>query len=222
MRPPGRLEILTHLALDAYIMSQLNNNLTEEAEQFIRTLFQLSQTRYWVPQPINTQTETFTAEDLHRLPAPQFKQLCQTTLPLFLQLGDMLKDNAIFQNPSQHGQLDPLIQIAVALARLGSNGNGSAIARIQLIFGISYGTVIKYTQRTVHVLFKVRKSYIKWPTSPQHTESSQVMAREGFPGCIGFVDGTSLPFSQKPAMHGNQYYDRKKRYVPSFDRLSIV
>jgi hypothetical protein len=37
------------------------------------------------------------------------------------------------------------------------------------------------------------------------------MQEEGFPGCVGFVDGTTIPLSQKPPIDGNHYFDRKKR-----------
>ncbi|KNZ43968.1 hypothetical protein VP01_9664g1, partial [Puccinia sorghi] len=39
-----------------------------------------------------------------------------------------------------------------------------------------------------------------------------VMQEEGFPGFIGFVDGTTIHLSQKPPIEGNHYYYCKKRY----------
>jgi hypothetical protein len=39
------------------------------------------------------------------------------------------------------------------------------------------------------------------------------MRQEGFPGCVGFIDGTMIPLSQKPKINGEVYFDRKKRYV---------
>ncbi|KAF9282197.1 hypothetical protein BGZ74_002191, partial [Mortierella antarctica] len=36
----------------------------------------------------------------------------------------------------------------------------------------------------------------------------QVLAPEGLPGCVGFVDGTTLPLAQKPAADGETYHDR--------------
>lgn len=38
------------------------------------------------------------------------------------------------------------------------------------------------------------------------------MAAKGFKGCIGFIDGTTFPLSQKPAVDGECYFDRKSRY----------
>ena len=38
------------------------------------------------------------------------------------------------------------------------------------------------------------------------------MALEGFPGCVGFVDGTGIPLYQKPGFDGSTFYDRKGQY----------
>jgi hypothetical protein len=37
------------------------------------------------------------------------------------------------------------------------------------------------------------------------------MQEEGFPGCVGFVNGKIIPLSQKPPIDGNHYFDCKKR-----------
>jgi len=52
---------------------------------------------------------------------------------------------------------------------------------------------------------------LHWPSKQERLESSQVMQQEGFPGCVGFIDGTTIPLSQKPAQDGNHYFDCKKR-----------
>ncbi|ETL91013.1 hypothetical protein L917_10398 [Phytophthora nicotianae] len=36
------------------------------------------------------------------------------------------------------------------------------------------------------------------------------MTAEGFPGCVGFIDGTALPLSQRPAVDESSYRDQKK------------
>jgi hypothetical protein len=57
----------------------------------------------------------------------------------------------------------------------------------------------------------MRSRLASWPTTKEQLESSQVMQEEGFPGCVGFVNGTTIPLSQKPPIDGNHYIDRKKR-----------
>ena len=38
------------------------------------------------------------------------------------------------------------------------------------------------------------------------------MRKEGFPGCVGFVDGTTIPMFQRLGFDGEVFFDRKKRY----------
>ncbi|KNZ63487.1 uncharacterized protein VP01_1137g4 [Puccinia sorghi] len=42
------------------------------------------------------------------------------------------------------------------------------------------------------------------------TGQLSIMQDEGFPGCIGFVDGKTIPLSQKP-IDENRYFDCKNR-----------
>ena len=100
------------------------------------------------------------------------------------------------------------------MCRLGSNGNGAAIYRLQNLFRVGYGTINLYTSRVVKVIYELRFCLASWPTQEERQELSQVMQNEGFPGCIGFVDGTTIPLSQKPPVDGNHYFDRKKRSDP--------
>ena len=116
-----------------------------------------------------------------------------------------------FQNSSQNKQRNPAIQLAVALSRLGSNGNGAALGKIGMLFGISHGAIVLYTQRVIQILMKLKRKVIVWPTIEQRREMSQVMQAEGFPGCIGFIDGSLIPLSQRPPNDGEAYFDCKKR-----------
>jgi hypothetical protein len=38
------------------------------------------------------------------------------------------------------------------------------------------------------------------------------MKNEGFVGCVGFVDGTTIPLFQRPGYDGEVFYDQKRRY----------
>ncbi|KNZ63056.1 hypothetical protein VP01_11934g2 [Puccinia sorghi] len=44
----------------------------------------------------------------------------------------------------------------------------------------------------------MKSQLASWPTQEEQVELSQVMQGEGFPGGIGFLDGTTIPLSQKP------------------------
>ncbi|MBW0576780.1 hypothetical protein O181_116495 [Austropuccinia psidii MF-1] len=64
------------------------------------------------------------------------------------------------------------------------NGNGASLGWIARSYGISQGRI----------------------------EISTSMELEGFPGCIGFLDGTTIPLFQRSGWDGEVYYDCKKRY----------
>lgn len=38
------------------------------------------------------------------------------------------------------------------------------------------------------------------------------MSLGGFPGCVGFIDGTTFPMYQRAGVDGETFFDRKKRY----------
>ncbi|CAH7675501.1 hypothetical protein PPACK8108_LOCUS10520 [Phakopsora pachyrhizi] len=118
-------------------------------------------------------------------PSPSnFKQLTRTTHIAF-------------------GKLSLEIQVAVGLSRLGSNGNGDSIGKIQMIFGAGEGTAVLYTKWGIQAIHNLKDYKVKWPSKEEQKESSQVMQLEGFPNCVRFVDGKSLTLSQKPALDGN-------------------
>ncbi|MBW0578116.1 hypothetical protein O181_117831, partial [Austropuccinia psidii MF-1] len=79
-----------------------------------------------------------------------------------------------------------------------------------MLFGISHGAIVLNTQSVIHKLMKFQRKVIVWPTIEQQRETSQVMQAEGFPGCIGFIDGSLIPLSQHPPNPGEAYFDHKK------------
>lgn len=82
---------------------------------------------------------------------------------------------------------------------------------MQAIFQIGTGTSTLFTKRVVKALLGVLREWIVWPDVERRREIGRVMREEGFPGCVGFIDGTTIPLSQKPAIDGEVYFDRKKR-----------
>ncbi|MBW0481494.1 hypothetical protein O181_021209 [Austropuccinia psidii MF-1] len=153
----------------------------------------------------------YTMNDLQTLSSERFRQLCRTNHDSFEKLVSQIQDDQSFQNSSQNKKRNPAIQLAVALSRLGSNENGDALGNTGMLIGISHGAIVLYTQTFIRILMKLKPKIIVWPTIEQHKEMSQVMQVEGFPGCIGFIDGSLIPLSQRPPNDGEAYFDRKKR-----------
>jgi hypothetical protein len=74
------------------------------------------------------------------------------------------------------------------------------------------GTVVKVTRRVIEAINAHLPEYIRWPDQERRKEISQVLKEEGFEGCVGFVDGTTIPLYQRPVVDGKVYWDRKKQY----------
>ncbi|KNZ62672.1 hypothetical protein VP01_12383g1, partial [Puccinia sorghi] len=105
---------------------------------------------------------------------------------------------------------------------LGSNGNGAAVLRIKNLFQVGYRKINLYTTRVIKAIYNMQAQLESWPTQEEQVELSQFMQEEGFPGCIGFLDGTMIPLSKKPSIDGNHYYDCKKRYSISLTLVCDV
>lgn len=151
---------------------------------------------------------------LMALRSKDFRQLVRISKRSFCALHNYIYDNPVFHSTSRnaHHEQQPVCwQLAVGLTRLGENGNGASVGQLHRYFGIDIGSVVAYTRRVLVALKDVRMQWLEWPSRSRRREISAVMAAEGFPGCVGFVDGTTLPLSQRPAIDGSSYFDRKKR-----------
>ncbi|KAF9344375.1 hypothetical protein BGX26_004449, partial [Mortierella sp. AD094] len=115
----------------------------------------------------------------------EFRAMFRTSRDGFTRVLNLIKDHTVFHNSSTCKQVDPAWQLAIALSRFGSNGNGASVSKTQAIFAIGSGTATLYTDRVITALLDLEKDWIKWPDTARRKEIGQVMRREGFPGCVG-------------------------------------
>ncbi|KAK3840262.1 MAG: hypothetical protein JOS17DRAFT_13680 [Linnemannia elongata] len=141
-----------------------------------------------------------------------FRQRFRVTRQAFRTIARMIEQHPIFHSNSSCSQLHPAWQLLVALTRLGHFGSRMAVELVADEMGMSSGAVTIYTNRVLRALVSLAPDWIQWPSYFQRQEHGLRMGAEGFPRCFGFIDGTTLPLCQKPALHGPAYYDRKKRY----------
>ncbi|MBW0498214.1 hypothetical protein O181_037929 [Austropuccinia psidii MF-1] len=188
-----------------------NSDSDSDIQEDIISLDVITSQRYINPCRRYPSHYMYTMNYLQTLSSEKFCQLCRTTHESFEKLVAQIQNDKTFQNSSQNKQHNPVIQLAVALSRLGSNDNGVALGKIGMLFGIGHGSIVLYTQRAIQILMKLKKAIIVWPTIEQRREMSQVMKVEGFPGCIGFIDGSLIPLSQHPPNDGEANFDCKKR-----------
>lgn len=212
--PPSRIrQQLASEISTLQIFTTINSDTDSDLEDLLGFLQYINEKRYLQRRTFDSRPLVYDLSTLESLCPNTFKQICRTTHDSFKQLFNLVKDDPAFHNSSLNHQWDPSIQLATGLCRLGSNGNGAAVRKISTLFGFGYGTTVLYTARTIKVIIKLKKKFLTWPTITERSESSLVMQQEGFPGCIGFVNGTTIPLSQKPALDGNVYWDQKKRYL---------
>ena len=141
-----------------------------------------------------------------------FRQSARTTKDGFINVLESICSNSVFHQGGIRPQLPIAHQLALTLERLGSNGNGASDGRFSRNLNVGRGTVVKVTRRVLQAIISLGKDYVVWPNAACRAEISDVMKGEGFSGCIGFVDGTTIPLSQRPGYNGEVFYDRKRRY----------
>ncbi|EHS64701.1 uncharacterized protein PGTG_22337 [Puccinia graminis f. sp. tritici CRL 75-36-700-3] len=154
----------------------------------------------------------FDLDRLFNMRDEDFKQSVRTTKEAFLWLLDQISLHPVFHSQSHRPQLPIPHQLALTLERLGSNGNGASVGRFSRNLTVGRGTVIKVSRRVIEAINSLSSKHVVWPDRYRRAEISEVMKDEGFPGCVGFVDGTTIPLHQRPGLDGEVYWDRKKKY----------
>nr|CAG8635682.1 14393_t:CDS:2 [Entrophospora candida] len=128
----------------------------------------------------------------------------------FNRLVDILKINPIFHTNAFIKQIDVNFQVSVFLRRLAIKGD---IFTISSLFGISEGTVILYTNRTIKAILETKNNYVKWPVEQHRHEILDGFQQiGGFPNVIGAIDGTHINLTNAPSKDPEVFFNRKKRY----------
>ncbi|MBW0496046.1 hypothetical protein O181_035761 [Austropuccinia psidii MF-1] len=156
--------------------------------------------------------EEFALGSLLGMKHENFKQVVCTTHKGFFLIYNLIKESPILKNKSQCPQMDICQQLALTLERLGCNGNGASVGRLARSYKVSYGSIITSTQRTIEAIYQLGCNYLVWPNEERRGVISNFMSQEGFQGCVGFVDGTTIPLFQRPGLDREVFYDRKSWY----------
>lgn len=185
---------------------------TDDAEVAMMLYCLVHDERYLTNRTHRSANDHYFTQVFPKLTDLEFQRFFRTTKPGFVQLVALIENSPSFQNRSNCKQAHPAWQLAIALHRFGHYGNRMGLVEVAHDFGIAVGTVELYTKRVVHALGSLSSDWVKWPDESRRKASSRVMSKEGFPGCVGFLDGTLLPLYQKPSDDGASYFDRAKRY----------
>ncbi|MBW0571386.1 hypothetical protein O181_111101 [Austropuccinia psidii MF-1] len=127
-----RLPLLQTLNSLQFI-NALNSDSDSDIQEDMILLDIITSQRYINPFRRYPSHYMYTMDDLQTLSSKKFLQLCRTTHESFEKLVAQIQDDKTYQNSSQNKQCNPAIQLAGALSRLGSNGNGAALGRIEML-----------------------------------------------------------------------------------------
>ncbi|KAF9503288.1 hypothetical protein BS47DRAFT_1310041 [Hydnum rufescens UP504] len=130
----------------------------------------------------------------------------------------MIEDHDIFQPSSdrpQHQQMPVSWQLAVTLFQLGHFGNAASVESIAQWAGCSAGTVVACTRHIFKAVSALHDIAIRRPTMGEKEAARDWVEDQScraWRGGYCMVDGTLVPLSDKPGLHGEAYFDRKSRY----------
>lgn len=195
--------------------SKRHKRLAREISQVLTTVAMVSSPRYLHPRTsMAPKMHAFKAFAALELSAVAFKQQFRMTREAFRGVLRLIRVDPVFYNDSHHKQAPIGEQLAVTLNRLGTTGNGTSIGAVAVKFGLSHGTVMKYTERVVEAIGNLADLYIRFPDARERAEISRRVGHKfGFDGCVGFVDGTHIILSQRPGVSGESFFTRKQRYA---------
>ncbi|KAF9064473.1 hypothetical protein BDP27DRAFT_1152864, partial [Rhodocollybia butyracea] len=145
----------------------------------------------------------------------RFRRNLRVSPSTFDQLLTRILSHPVFISQGSAQQISTDRQLAITLFRLGHFGHSASVESIAQWAGTSAGTVVNATRRVMVAFLSLHDQVIRWPTAKMKEEAKEWVEaatctawRDGWL----FVDGTLVPLAEKPAFHGEAYFDRKSNY----------
>lgn len=152
------------------------------------------------------------AEVLPNLDERRFKMLLRCTQSHINIILALIEDHPVFHGVNSDKQFTVQFQLALVLYRLGSNGDGATLLKIASLFGIGDGgTIDKVTARVFESILCLEGEFIRWPSAER--EQLEIATFDELPHCIGYADGTPIPFLERPVLDHVSYWSKDKEYV---------
>ncbi|KAJ8508238.1 hypothetical protein ONZ45_g9460 [Pleurotus djamor] len=156
-----------------------------------------------------------------------FRQELRVSPQTFDAIVAAIETNAVFFNNSQNAQLPIEEQLAITLYRFGHDGNAASLQSVANWAGVGKGTVLLATRRVMTAILhpNFMKKAVRFPTDEEKAEAKQWVRRHSCKGWKDgwcFVDGTLIPFAERPHWFGESYFDRKNRLSPSPTFASLI
>ncbi|KAF9536543.1 hypothetical protein EC957_010490, partial [Mortierella hygrophila] len=175
-----------------FLIPQYSIDNDDETEEEAMLLYVMALSTRFIERPRKDRSKTnlhfYFTEVFPYFSEAAFMSCFRTTKEGFKSLMDLLQAHDIFYNKSTNPQAHPGWQLAVALMRIGTYGNGASAVRVERTLFLGQGTVTLYTNRVITAILVKRDQWLAWPDAARSREMRQVLTPEGFPGCVGFVD----------------------------------
>ncbi|XP_041347129.1 protein ANTAGONIST OF LIKE HETEROCHROMATIN PROTEIN 1-like [Gigantopelta aegis] len=125
---------------------------------------------------------------------------------VFEQLLDCVTPHIISNYVGGNEPLPPDQQLSIFIWYIA---NQESMREVSQVFGVSMSTVHSVVQKLCDVILRLRNRLIRWPNEQQRQDIAQaVQGTSGFPGVIGYLDGTHIRLSA-PIGGDRDYYNRK-------------
>ena len=81
-----------------------------------------------------------------------------------------------------------------------------------MTLNIGKRTIQSYLWRTVNLLATMSREYVQWPTAELRSQQRAQQHDDIFGNCVGYLDGSEIPFGDRPLKDPEAYFSRKKVY----------
>ncbi|KAL2632550.1 hypothetical protein R1flu_004029 [Riccia fluitans] len=173
----------------------------------------LEESRYVTRPPKWIKSKDFISNYFFNLPPNAFRSFTRMTRSSFMELVSKIADHPMFHNNSPYAQAPLAMQLAVVLDRFGHEGNGACFSHSLMLWGLDEGSMVNYTNTIMIALRDKLRYLVSWPTTSKRRRISAAFVEKGFLGCVGLIDGTLIPLSQRPHDGNEMYHDRKSQYL---------
>ncbi|KAK0234660.1 hypothetical protein EDD85DRAFT_774372 [Armillaria nabsnona] len=176
----------------------------------------LTETRVLQPHKVHKLSQLYLVLELFKHDDPScFRRNLRVSPETFDTLVSCIDSHPVFASEGSASQMLVPHQLAIALFCFGHFGNSASIESIAQWAGVSAGMVVNATRHVMVAFLSLHDEVIHWPSAREKEEAkawveaaSCVAWRDGWL----LVDGTLVPLAEKPAYHGEAYFDRKSNY----------
>ncbi|RDX44581.1 hypothetical protein OH76DRAFT_1359516 [Lentinus brumalis] len=156
----------------------------------------------------------------------KFREQLRINPTTFDRLVARLASDPVFSNDSDTPQMPVEQQVAIALYRFGHYGNAASLESVANWAGCGKGTVDLVTRRVMTAVLRqdFLTEFIRHPTPGEKEKAKDWVEahscrawRNGW--CM--VDGTLVPFDDRPFWYGESYFDRKSNYSMNVQVVSL-